>query len=135
MSFRHPMVTDEGACSPKDNTMNNTQNARKLRSDMTEAERLLWHLLRSRRFSGFKFRRQVPVGPYIADFLCYEARLIVECDGGQHADNCHDKARDAWLNAQGFRVLRFWNADIFTARAQIAETLYAALIPIDQATL
>jgi very-short-patch-repair endonuclease len=86
--------------------------ARGLRHSMTDAEHALWRILRNRQFVETKFRRQVPVGPYIADFLCFEARLIVEADGGQHAESRHDAVRDAWFAAQGFRVLRFWNNDI-----------------------
>ena len=82
--------------------------ARQLRRRSTDAERLLWRHLRSRRFVGFKFRRQEPVGAYVPDFMCYECRLIVELDGGQHADQrAYDERRDAWLAGQGFRVLRF----------------------------
>jgi very-short-patch-repair endonuclease len=86
--------------------------ARKLRRNMTGAERKLWSLLRNRKLTGLKFRRQVPIGPYVADFLSFEARLIVEADGGQHAGAERDLARDAWLEAHGFRILRFWNSDI-----------------------
>jgi very-short-patch-repair endonuclease len=86
--------------------------ARKLRRDMTDAESKPWFLLRDRRLTGFKFRRQVPIGPYIADFACFANRLIVEADGGQHADSPHDAERDVWLSAQGYRILRFWNSDI-----------------------
>jgi very-short-patch-repair endonuclease len=86
--------------------------ARDLRHNMTDAEHTLWRILRNRQFVGIKFRRRVFVGPYIADFLCFEARLIVEADGGQHAESRHDAVRDAWFATQGFRVLRFWNNDI-----------------------
>lgn len=100
-----------GAVNTKSITPKNKQ-ARKLRKEMTDAERKLWSLLRNRKLSGFKFRRQVPIGPYIADFLCFEARLIVEADGGQHAASEHDTKRDAWLSAEGYGILRFWNSDI-----------------------
>jgi very-short-patch-repair endonuclease len=83
--------------------------ARKLRATMTDAERKLWFALRDRRFAAFKFRRQVPLGPYIVDFVCFESRLVVEVDGGQHADSAGDAARDHWLTQNEFRVLRFWN--------------------------
>jgi very-short-patch-repair endonuclease len=89
-----------------------TKVARELRSRMTDAERKLWFALKDRRFAAFKFRRQVPVGPYIADFLCFEARLIIEVDGGQHADSARDVERDKWLARNEFRVLRFWNNDV-----------------------
>ena len=86
--------------------------ARQLRARMTDAERKLWFALKDRRFAAFKFRRQVPVGPYIADFLCFEKRLIVEVDGGQHADSVRDAERDNWLAQNEFQVLRFWNSDV-----------------------
>jgi very-short-patch-repair endonuclease len=95
-----------------------------MRHEPTETERKLWHLLRDRRFSGFKFRRQVQIGRYIVDFLCLAKRLIVEADGGQHAENPYDSERDAWLMAQGFRIRRFWNADILTCPEQVKDTLW-----------
>ena len=86
--------------------------ARALRGRSTDAERLLWSKLRSRQLDGWKFRRQIPMGSYVVDFLCEEARLIVELDGGQHADAvAHDTVRTAWLNKSGYRVVRFWNND------------------------
>ena len=98
-------------------------NARAMRRAPTDAESALWRLLRDRRFSDYKFRRQTPLGPFIVDFLCFEARLIVEADGGQHADNSDDRDRDAWLAAQGFRIRRFWNAEILTQPTMVADTL------------
>jgi very-short-patch-repair endonuclease len=89
-----------------------TKVARQLRARMTDVERKLWFALKDRRFAAFKFRRQVPVGPYVADFLCFEQRLIVEVDGGQHADSVRDIERDNWLAQNEFRVVRFWNNDV-----------------------
>jgi very-short-patch-repair endonuclease len=89
------------------------RQARKLRANQTEAEARLWARLRDRQLGGAKFRRQVPIGPYVADFLCYSARLIIELDGGQHAVNADADA--LWtesLGSEGFRVLRFWNNDV-----------------------
>jgi very-short-patch-repair endonuclease len=86
--------------------------ARQLRARMTDAERKLWFALKDRRFAAFKFRRQVPVGPYIADFLCFDLRLIVEVDGGQHAESARDVERENWLAQNEFRVVRFWNNDV-----------------------
>ncbi|WP_334177484.1 endonuclease domain-containing protein [Pseudoxanthomonas sp.] len=86
--------------------------ARELRRDMTLAERKLWHVLKDRQLDGFRFRRQHPVGPYIADFACLEAHLIVEVDGGQHMDAASDRTRDAFLQGEGFHVLRFWNNEV-----------------------
>ena len=90
-----------------------TGHARYLRKSLTEPERRLWKALRDRRCNGLKFRRQVPIGRYIVDFICLESRLIIEVDGGQHARRRkHDLARTAYLQSQGFRVLRFWNNEI-----------------------
>ncbi|WP_353653178.1 endonuclease domain-containing protein [Porphyrobacter sp. SLTP] len=86
--------------------------AKKMRREPTEAEAKLWSMLRGARLCGLKFKRQEQVGDYIVDFVCFGARLIVEADGGQHAESVHDAVRDDWLRAQGFRVLRFWNNDI-----------------------
>ena len=83
------------------------RRARSLRRDMTEAEIKLWYTLRGRRFCGYKFVRQAPIGPYFADFCCRARRLIVEADGVQHADNRRDGRRDAFLRTRGYRVLRF----------------------------
>ncbi len=89
-------------------------NARRLRRDFTEAERALWRILRDRRFAGFKFRRQVPFRNYILDFVCYESRVVVEVDGGQHADSSADQLRDKTLVREGFRVVRYWNNDVLS---------------------
>ncbi len=87
--------------------------ARTLRKASTDAEAKLWQGLRARQLNGYKFRRQVPMGNYVADFVCLEARLIVEVDGGQHAERSdYDEARTDWLHAQGFCVLRFWNNEV-----------------------
>ncbi len=102
----------------------NRRFARSMRKEPTEAEHKLWQELRDRRLDKMKFRRQVPIGDYIVDFLCLEAKLIVEIDGSQHADSDYDENRDATLNGLGFRVLRFWNDDIIAyARDPGAETL------------
>jgi very-short-patch-repair endonuclease len=80
---------------------------------MTEAEKLLWSVLRNRRLEGFKFRRQDWIGPFVADFVCWQARLIVEVDGSQHADEVeYDAGRDEYLAGEGFKVLRFWNNEV-----------------------
>src|SRR3989338_8545860 len=92
-----------------------TPRARHLRSSQTPAEEALWQQLRLRQLAGHKFRRQQPLGPYIVDFACLEARLIVELDGGHHAARAeYDAERTAWLEAQDFRVLRFWNHEVLT---------------------
>lgn len=79
---------------------------------MTDAEQKLWRALRRRQVKGWRFRRQAPVGPYIADFLCFDPRLVIEVDGGQHAYSPSDEKRTAFLNQKGFHVLRFWNHDV-----------------------
>src|SRR5580698_6215861 len=89
-------------------------HARSLRARMTNAERKLWYALRDRRFAGFKFRRQVPIGPFIADFVCFSERLVIEVDGGQHAESLRDKRRDRWFKTNNFRVLRFWNNEVLS---------------------
>ena len=102
-------------------------HAKQMRSEPTEAEHRLWQLLRAKRFSGYKFRRQVPIDFYIADFLCPAARLIIELDGSQHAESAADERRDSYLRSQGFRVLRIWNRDLFTNEEGVAELIYSAL--------
>jgi very-short-patch-repair endonuclease len=89
-----------------------TKNARAMRREQTDAERKLWLLLRDRRLGGAKFRRQAPLGSYIADFICLRRKLIVEADGGQHAENARDAERDRWLAKEGYVVLRYSNFDI-----------------------
>jgi very-short-patch-repair endonuclease len=104
-----------------------TAFARKLRVEETEEEYFLWSDLRGRRLNGYKFARQIPLGPYIADFLCRDARLIVELDGGQHSENNYDSARTKWLNQQGYSVIRFWNNEVRFERAAVLETILAVL--------
>lgn len=87
--------------------------AKHLRRHLTDSEQELWRHLRAHRLNGEKFRRQQPIGPYVVDFVHFGARLIVEADGGQHGD-ARDETRDAWLRAQGFTVMRFWNNDIMS---------------------
>ncbi len=89
-----------------------TQAAQPLRKRQTDAETRLWRHLHNRDLSGHKFRRQVPLGPYVVDFVCFDAKLIVEADGGQHAGSARDQERDAYFRERGYRVLRLWNMDI-----------------------
>ena len=90
-----------------------SSHARHLRTHSTDAERVLWRHLRAYRLRGHKFRRQAPIGRYIVDFVCFELRLVIELDGGQHAERTkYESDRTAWLRGQGFRVLRFWNTDV-----------------------
>jgi very-short-patch-repair endonuclease len=102
------------------------KRARRLRSNPTATERVLWGRLRQRRLGGLKFRRQVPMGPYVLDFLCLRHRLVVEADGPFH-DAERDAIRDAWLEAKGFRVLRFRNLDIHNSPGLVADRILAAI--------
>ena len=102
-------------------------HARAMRSDPTEAEHRMWQLLRAHRFAGFKFKRQEPVDFYIVDFICFAERLIIELDGGQHAGCAKDERRDAYLQAQGFRIIRIWNNDLFMNEEGVAELIRSAL--------
>lgn len=86
--------------------------ARGMRGDATKAENQLWQALRTRQLGGLKFRRQVPLGGYILDFVCFEAKLIIEVDGGQHAESARDAERDGYFESQGFRTMRFWNDEV-----------------------
>jgi very-short-patch-repair endonuclease len=101
--------------------------ARTMRAKPTDAEHRLWQHLRAGRLPKFKFRRQQPLGNYIVDFVCLEARLIVELDGGQHNESATDVARDAWLTSQGFVVLRFWNNEIFENLEGVVERILVQL--------
>jgi primosomal protein N' (replication factor Y) len=104
-----------------------TQIARGLRKQMTDAEKVLWKLLRRRQLGSFKFRRQRPIGPFVVDFACIERRLVVEADGGQHDGSQSDVRRSSWLEERGWRILRFWNNEILQApdgvQLQILEVL------------
>ncbi|WP_218140258.1 endonuclease domain-containing protein [Solimonas aquatica] len=94
---------------------------------MSDAECHLWFHLRAHRFAEQKFRRQQPIGPYVVDFVHFAARVIVEADGGQHCESASDARRDAWLKAQGFTVLRFWNDEILLRTPQVLEAIEQAL--------
>ena len=103
----------------------NRRFARNMRREPTDAEAKLWHEIRDRRLDRIKFRRQVPIGSYIVDFVCLEARLVVELDGGQHSESSYDEMRDAELKARGFRVIRFWNDEILKDIVAVCDTLIA----------
>jgi very-short-patch-repair endonuclease len=103
--------------------------AREMRGRMTDAEALLWMLLRNRRVAGAKFRRQHPVGRYILDFYCDEQKLGVELDGGQHGDAAeYDQQRDGWLRGQGIRMLRFWNNQMLAETEAVMEMIYRVIV-------
>ncbi len=99
--------------------------AQAMRVGATDAEKALWRLLRDRRLAGTKWRRQAALGRFIVDFVCFERRIIVECDGSQHAESPHDAERDAWLRSQGFIVVRFWNHEVLREGANVVDTILA----------
>ena len=110
-------------------------NAKTLRSHQTEAEQRLWYHLRAHRFMDIKFKRQKPIGCYIVDFVCVERRLIVEVDGGQHAEQLiYDQQRDAWLRVQGYTVLRFWNNEVMQQLEGVLEKIRLTLSPCPSPT-
>jgi very-short-patch-repair endonuclease len=104
-----------------------TERARLLRRGETDAERRLWFRLSGRELGGFKFVRQIPIGPYVVDFLCRSARLVVELDGEQHAENLRDEKRTHFLNRHGYSVLRFWNHEVLREREAVLEAILAVL--------
>ncbi len=109
-------------------TRQTLQKARALRQAQTDAEGLLWHYLRGKRLGGYKFRRQQPIGPYIVDFACLSRKLLVEVDGGYHVQRKdYDERRDRFLRNEGYRVLRFWNNEVFEDCFGVLERVYAAL--------
>ena len=106
-----------------------TQRARELRQGQTVAEWKLWQVVRDRRLGGFKFKRQVTIGPFIADFACKLHRLVVELDGSQHAGQApYDEARTKFLEASGYRVLRFWNNDVLDNIEGVIEVIQSLLL-------
>jgi len=114
--------------NPEDETAR--ERSRRLRAESTDEERKLWRHLRAKQFEGFKFRRQHRIGPYFADFCCIARRLIIELDGGQHAEaeqERMDALRTAHLSEQGYRVMRFWNEQVNRELENVLEAIYAAL--------
>ena len=111
-----------------------THFARTLRKNHTEAEKFLWHHLRSRQIQNCKFRRQLPVGPYIVDFACLTHKLIIELDGGQHAETVtQDEARTHFLKEKGFQVIRFWNNQVLAEPEAVLEKIYQEIRRIEKA--
>ena len=104
------------------------QLARALRKRMTDAERKLWRHLRNRELGGWKFKRQYPVGSFIVDFICLEKNVVIEVDGGHHAENEElDIQRSAYLNKMGYRVVRFWNNEVLQETEAVLEAIFAIL--------
>ena len=104
---------------------------RRLRRQATNAETKLWFGIRDRRLGGFKFVRQEAIGSYVVDFVCREKKLVVEVDGGQHAENMHDRARDCALAADGYHVVRFWNSDVLNNLEGVLFALLEKLEEVD----
>lgn len=103
-------------------------NAKTLRTNQTEAEQRLWYHLRAHRFMDLKFKRQKPMGRFIVDFVCVERQLIIEIDGGQHAEQAgYDQHRDAWLRGQGYTVLRFWNHEVMQQLEEVLEQIRSTI--------
>ena len=103
--------------------------ARQMRHEPSPAEKLMWKLLRNRRLSGFRFRRQHPIQPYIADFYCSVAKLVIELDGDSHAESLeYDQVREELMVSKGLRVLRFWNADLYGDEESVLETVHRACV-------
>lgn len=103
--------------------------AKSMRSSPTPAEAVIWQHIRAGRFNGAKFKRQQPIGNYIADFVCLAEKLVIEVDGGQHNGSSSDAARDAWFAGQGFRVLRFWNNEVGENLEGVLQRIREAVTP------
>jgi very-short-patch-repair endonuclease len=115
------------------NAMNLNNKARALRKNQTDVELLLWQQLRNRRLCSYKFRRQFPIAPYVADFACLELKLIIELDGGQHADQIsYDNQRSLFLEQRGFKVIRFWNNDVIQNTTGILEAIHLVILDITE---
>ncbi|MBZ9849957.1 DUF559 domain-containing protein [Mesorhizobium sp. CA14] len=120
--------TERGAAyQPSRRSPEKIARARALRSGDNQAEAILWNELKARRLGGYKFVRQMPIGPYFADFACRSEKLIVELDGSQHADSSYDRRRDEFMRGKGFSVLRFWSFDVLKNKRSVCETIFAAL--------
>ena len=102
--------------------------ARRLRGNQTDAETVLWNRIRNRQIDGHKFVRQVPIASYICDFVCREKLMVIEVDGGQHAESAADAVRDGYLIAEGYRVLRFWNNDVLGNLEGVLTVIQSELI-------
>ncbi len=120
-------MTQIGQMEPH-NTRTHRDLARNLRKTMTASEQQLWERLRKRQLDGYRFRRQTPLGRYIVDFVCLEARLVIELDGSHHHEQQdYDRERDLWMQAQQFQVLRFWNHEITHYQDRVLQQILLAL--------
>jgi very-short-patch-repair endonuclease len=125
-----PLPDGEGArgWAVPDEPRRPTKLAQTLRNNATDCERLLWLDLRQRRFGGHKFSRQIPIGPYVCDFVCRRAKLVIELDGGQHSANADaDARRTRFLEAAGYKVIRFWNHEVIENRDGVLQAIGRAL--------
>lgn len=113
--------------TPSRRSANNIARARELRHGDNVAEAALWNELKAKKLGGHKFSRQVPLGPYYADFVCRQAKLVIELDGSQHVDSSYDKRRDEFMRANGYSVLRFWSGDALKNIGAVCETILAVL--------
>ncbi|HET9533975.1 MAG TPA: DUF559 domain-containing protein [Mesorhizobium sp.] len=128
--WRAPQGRDgEGEARPKliRRRPNATERARLLRHGENQAEALLWLELKAKKLGGHHFVRQLPIGPYFADFCCRKRKLVVELDGSQHADSPYDRRRDEVMRSLGYSVLRFWNHDVLKRRRSVCDTILGAL--------
>jgi very-short-patch-repair endonuclease len=108
--------------------MDTGEIARRLRRDMTEAEKVMWRILRARQLAGYKFRRQEPIGRYVVDFVCFSPRIVIEIDGGQHNEvTSYEERRSRFLEREGFMVLRFWNNEVLENREGVCERIVVAI--------
>jgi very-short-patch-repair endonuclease len=119
----------------QESAMNLTNKARSLRKNKTDVEQLVWKYLRNRQQYNYKFRRQFPIEPYIVDFACLELKLIIELDGGQHANRInYDDQRSSFLEQRGFKVIRFWNNDVTENTEGVLEAIRLAILEITERT-
>jgi very-short-patch-repair endonuclease len=127
-----PKAPDEGFVPQTPHHRSTTKRmrnfAKRMRREPTDAEAAMWRLFRDRRLALFKFRRQVPFQNFILDFVCFEKRVIIEVDGSQHASSERDKAREALLTAEGFRIMRYWNNDVLQQPSAVLEDILAKLV-------
>jgi very-short-patch-repair endonuclease len=121
------MNADAGRSASSTNCQASSPIRENMRHEPTDAEAAMWRLLRDRRLSAYKFRRQVPIENYILDFVCFDKRLVIEIDGSQHAESQRDAVRDAILSAEGFSIARYWNNDVLQQPTSVLEDILAKL--------
>ena len=124
-------MAGEGQSRSDQETVDNLKGiVKSLRKRLTDAEKVLWKHLRAKQLQGLKFRRQEPIGKYVVDFVCYQKRIVVEVDGGQHSkESSKDEERDRWFQKEGYKVLRFWNNDVLTNTDGVLEVIMKNVSP------